>query len=152
MPATVDVKMSVSKSKTTKRAVVNSDTGPTPPGYNKNLRFKARLALAASSCALLLSWPTLALVCGIAAAWLLHQGTAFSVKNFKWRALSWLTVPACLAALAARNAALQIDQDKAYTVYLLVSLFGRGVEFTTGAFVAVVIAFAWTSPEQTKAE
>ena len=61
-------------------------------------------------------------------------------------------MPACLAALAARNAALQIDQDKAYTVYLLVSLFGRGVEFTTGAFVAVVIALAWTSPEQTKAE
>ena len=56
------------------------------------------------------------------------------------------------SVVAARNAALQIDQDKAYTVYLLVSLFGRGVEFTTGAFVAVVIAFAWTSPEQTKAE
>ena len=135
-----------------KRAVVNPDTGPTPPGYNKWLRQSARGALAASSCFLLLGNPSVAVVFAVGAAWFLQQGTAFSVKNFKWRALSWAVVPACFTAVSCRNAAASIDQDRGYTVYVLVSLFGRGVEFTTGAFVAVVIAFAWTSPEQTKAE
>lgn len=128
--------------------VVNPDTGPTPPGFNKNLRQSARYALAATSLALLSGMPQLASLFALAAAWCLQQGTAFSVKNFKWRALTWAVVPACLAASSLRNAASNIDQERGYTVYLLVSLGGRCVEFTTGGFVAIVVALAWTAPPE----
>ena len=58
-----------------RKQVVNSDTGPTPAGYNKWLRDCARIALAAASATLLGGWPQIALVASAIAAGLLQQGS-----------------------------------------------------------------------------
>ena len=58
-----------------RKKVVNPDTGETPQGYNKMLRDCARIALAASSAALLGGWPQIALVASAIAAGLLQQGS-----------------------------------------------------------------------------
>merc|ERR1712216_987491 len=81
-----------------RKKVVNPDTGETPEGYNKMLRDCARIALAGSSAALLGGLPQIALVASAIAAGLLQQGTTYSIKNWKWTAVSWCLLPACLTA------------------------------------------------------
>ena len=65
-----------------KRAVVNPDTGPTPPGYNKLLRQSARGALAASSCFLLLGNPSVAVVFAVALS--CFPGLSTSLRSSTW--------------------------------------------------------------------
>ena len=63
---------------------VNPDTGPTPEGYNKNLREWVRLLLVAIAVALVLDCPKFATLISIASIMVIQSGTIFSIKNWIW--------------------------------------------------------------------
>ena len=155
-----------------RKKVVNPDTGETPAGYNKMLRDGARIALAAASASLLGGWPQIALVASAIAAGLLQQGstqrpsninygddiasmrggdcpnagTTYSIKNWKWTAVSWCLLPACLTAWFLRSTAGMIDPDRGYSIYIIFVMVGRFTEFAAGSTVAMFLAFALAAP------
>lgn len=155
-----------------RKQVVNPDTGETPAGYNKMLRDGARIALAGSSATLLCGWPQVALVASAIAAGLLQQGspqrpsssndsddvasmawcdgpnagTTYSIKNWKWTAVSWCLLPACLTAWFLRSTAGMVDPDRGYSIYILLVMVGRFTEFAAGSTVAIFLAFALAAP------
>ena len=129
-----------------RKKVVNPDTGETPEGYNKMLRDCARIALAAASASLLGGWPQIALVASAIAAGLLQQGTTYSIKNWKWTAVSWCLLPACLTAWFLRSTAGMVDPDRGYSIYILLVMVGRFTEFAAGSTVAIFLAFALAAP------
>ena len=135
-----------------RKKVVNPDTGETPAGYNKMLRDGARIALAGSSAALLVGWPQIALVASAFAAGLLQQGTTYSIKNWKWTAVSWCLLPACLTAWFLRSTAGMIDPDRGYSIYILFVMVGRFTEFAAGSTVAIFLAFALAAPPDRSGE
>ena len=129
-----------------RKKVVNPDTGETPAGYNKMLRDCARIALAGASATLLLGWPQIALVASAIAAGLLQQGTTYSIKNWKWTAVWWCLLPACLTAWFLRSTAGMIDPDRGYSIYIIFVMVGRFTEFAAGSTVAIFLAFALAAP------
>ena len=135
-----------------RKKVVNPDTGETPEGYNKMLRDCARIALAAASATLLLGWPQIALVASAIAAGLLQQGTTYSIKNWKWTAVSWCLLPACLTAWFLRSTAGMIDPDRGYSIYIIFVMVGRFTEFAAGSTVAIFLAFALAAPPDKSGE
>ena len=135
-----------------RKKVVNPDTGETPAGYNKMLRDCARIALAAASATLLLGWPQIALVASAIAAGLLQQGTTYSIKNWKWTAVSWCLLPACLTAWFLRSTAGMIDPDRGYSIYIIFVMVGRFTEFAAGSTVAIFLAFALAAPPDKSGE
>ena len=135
-----------------RKKVVNPDTGDTPAGYNKMLRDCARIALAGASATLLLGWPQIALVASAIAAGLLQQGTTYSIKNWKWTAVSWCLLGACLTAWFLRSTAGMIDPDRGYSIYILFVMVGRFTEFAAGSTVAIFLAFALAAPPDKSGE
>ncbi len=135
-----------------RKKVVNPDTGDTPAGYNKMLRDCARIALAGASATLLLGWPQIALVASAIAAGLLQQGTTYSIKNWKWTAVSWCLLPACLTAWFLRSTAGMIDPDRGYSIYIIFVMVGRFTEFAAGSTVAIFLAFALAAPPNRSGE
>ena len=135
-----------------RKKVVNPDTGETSEGYNKMLRDCARIALAGSSAALLGGWPQIALVASAIAAGLLQQGTTYSIKNWKWTAVSWCLLPACLTAWFLRSTAGMVDPDRGYSIYILLVMVGRFTEFAAGSTVAIFLAFALAAPPDKSGE
>ena len=135
-----------------RKQVVNTDTGPTPAGYNKMLRDGARIALAAASATLLCGWPQIALVASAVAAGLLQQGTTYSIKNWKWTAVSWCLLPACITAWFLRSTAGMVDPDRGYSIYILLVMVGRFTEFAAGSTVALFLAFALAAPPDKSGE
>ena len=135
-----------------RKKVVNPDTGETPDGYNKMLRDCARIALAGASATLLLGWPQIALVASAIAAGLLQQGTTYSIKNWKWTAVSWCLLPACLTAWFLRSTAGMIDPDRGYSIYIIFVMVGRFTEFAAGSTVAIFLAFALAAPPDKSGE
>ena len=135
-----------------RKKVVNPDTGETPEGYNKMLRDGARIALAGASAALLVGWPQIALVASAIAAGLLQQGTTYSIKNWKWTAVSWCLLAACLTAWFLRSTAGMVDPDRGYSIYILLVMVGRFTEFAAGSTVAIFLAFALAAPPDKSGE
>ena len=135
-----------------RKKVVNPDTGETPEGYNKMLRDCARIALAAASASLLGGWPQVALVASAIAAGLLQQGTTYSIKNWKWTAVAWCAMPACLVAWFFRSTAGMVDPDRGYSIYILLVMVGRFTEFAAGSTVAIFLAFALAAPPDRSGE
>ena len=135
-----------------RKKVVNPDTGETPEGYNKMLRDGARLALAGASASLLCGWPQIALVASAIAAGLLQQGTTYSIKNWKWTAVSWCLLPACITAWFLRSTAGMVDPDRGYSIYILLVMVGRFTEFAAGSTVAIFLAFALAAPPDRSGE
>ena len=135
-----------------RKKVVNPDTGETPAGYNKMLRDGARIALAGASASLLCGWPQIALVASAIAAGLLQQETTYSIKNWKWTALSWCLLPACLTAWFLRSTAGMVDPDRGYSIYILLVMVGRFTEFAAGSTVAIFLAFALAAPPDKSGE
>ena len=135
-----------------RKKVVNPDTGETPAGYNKMLRDGARIALAGASASLLGGWPQIALVASAIAAGLLQQGTTYSIKNWKWTAVSWCLLPACLTAWFLRSTAGMIDPDRGYSIYIIFVMVGRFTEFAAGSTVAIFLAFALAAPPDKSGE
>ena len=135
-----------------RKKVVNPDTGETPAGYNKMLRDCARIALACASATLLIGLPQIALVASAIAAGLLQQGTTYSIKNWKWTAVSWCLLPACLTAWFLRSTAGMVDPDRGYSIYILLVMVGRFTEFAAGSTVAIFLAFALAAPPDRSGE
>ena len=135
-----------------RKKVVNPDMGETPAGYNKMLRDCARIALAGASAALLVGWPQIALVASAIAAGLLQQGTTYSIKNWKWTAVAWCAMPACLVAWFFRSTAGMVDPDRGYSIYILLVMVGRFTEFAAGSTVAIFLAFALAAPPDRSGE
>ena len=116
------------------------------------LRDCARIALAAASASLLCGWPQIALVASAIAAGLLQQGTTYSIKNWKWTAVSWCLLPACITAWFLRSTAGMIDPDRGYSIYILFVMVGRFTEFAAGSTVAIFLAFALAAPPDRSGE
>ena len=175
-----DRRRSSDKEVVQRKKVVNPDTGDTPAGYNKMLRDCARIALAGASAALLGGWPQIALVASAIAAGLLQQGsrlsvraaaitvttsrrcvgvsdvpnagTTYSIKNWKWTAVSWCLLPACITAWFLRSTAGMIDPDRGYSIYIIFVMVGRFTEFAAGSTVAIFLAFALAAPPDKSGE
>ena len=128
--------------------VVNPDTGPTAPGYNRGLREGSRFLIAAVGAFLWMGHPVTALCCTIASIVLLHQGTSLSVKNWKWRFVAWGSLPACGMACFLQNSLSLVDEEKAYIIHLLMRLTLDGIK-TYGSFLLwIIIGLAFLSKVQ----
>ena len=102
--------------------VVNPDTGPTAPGYNQSLREVSRILIAIVGVLLWLDHPKTALCATLGSIIMLHYGTSFSVKNWKWRFVAWGSLPECGIACFIHSSLSLVDEEKAYTIHLLMQL------------------------------
>ena len=123
-----------------KNRIVNPDTGPTAPGYNRGLREGSRLLIAAVGAFLWMGHPVTALCCTIASIVLLHQGTSLSVKNWKWRFVAWGSLPACGMACFLQSSLSLVDEEKAYETHLQMRLTLLWIE-SFGSFLLWIIIF-----------
>ena len=132
--------------------VVNPDTGPTAPGYNRGLREGSRFLLAAVGAFLWMNHPVTALCCTLGSIVMLHHGTAYSVKNLKWRAVAWGSLPACGVASFLHSSLSLVDEEKAYAIHLLMRLTLYGIETCWSALLWIIIGLSFLSKfeEQTK--
>ena len=81
-----------------------------------------------------------------------NAGTTYSIKNWKWTAVSWCLLPACLTAWFLRSTAGMIDPDRGYSIYILFVMVGRFTEFAAGSTVAIFLAFALAAPPDKSGE
>ena len=129
---------------------INPDTGRTPPGYNQSLRHESRIVLALVGVFLWLNYAILALCCAIFAVILLHLGTSYSYKNWKWRLVAWGNLLACGTACYLQSSISLVDEEKAYNVHLKMQLVLYGIETFWSVFLWIIIGITFL--ERTKAE
>ena len=103
------------------------------------------MLLAVTVVLLAIDWPVCACVSSVASVVTIHQGTALSLKNINWTLLSWPTFAVCLFAAFIQYSAQSIDEDKAYTLKFVVSMFGRGCELIWAAIMGLCLFNAWVS-------
>ena len=125
--------------------VANPDTGPTAPGYNRSLREVSRILIAAVGVFLWLDHPKTALCATLASIVALHYGTSFSIKNWKWRFVAWGSLPACGIACFIHSSLGLVDEEKAYTIHLLMRLALYGIETCWSVLLWIVIGLAFLS-------
>ena len=131
-------------------ADINPDTGHTPPGYNQGLRHESRIVLAVVGILLWLNYAVSALCCAIFAVILLHLGTSYSYKNWKWRFVAWGNLLVCGTACYLQSSINFVDEEKAYNVHLKMQLALYGIETFWSVFLWIIIGITFL--ERTKAE
>jgi len=75
-------------------------------------------------------------VCGIIT---IYHGTRYSIKNISWGTMIWLSLPASMWATFLRGILHEIDEDRAYSLYIILKLICRGTEFMFGFACAMVL-------------
>ena len=134
------------------RVVVNPDTGPTAPGFNQHLREGSRFLIAAVGVFLWMGQPFIALVLTIATIVMLHHGTSYSIKNWKWRFVAWGSLPACGIACFLQSSLGLVDEERAYILHLLMRLTLLGIETCWSVLLWIVIGLAFLSKNQEAAK
>lgn len=132
--------------------VINPDTGPTPPGYNKKLRDASRWCLAFVSFSLMTGYSRISIGFCIISITLLHMGTSYSTKNWKWRIASWLSLPLCTIAAILRYVIYMIDIERAYSIYIILKICLHFLEFMWGGMIFLVLMLAQASASVKKVQ
>ena len=135
-----------------KNRIVNPDTGPTAPGFNQGLREGSRYLIAAVGIFLWMDQPVAALSCTIASIVMLHHGTSYSLKNWKWRFVAWGSLPACGIACFLQSSLGLVDEERAYILHLLMRLTLLGIETCWSVLLWIVIGLAFLSKNQEAAK
>eukprot|EP00035_Acanthoeca_spectabilis_P021962 m.441177 g.441177 ORF g.441177 m.441177 type:complete len:147 (+) comp18626_c0_seq1:257-697(+) len=126
--------------------IVNPDTGPTPEGYNRELRSQALFALLMAGLGLVCGWPAVGLLGGAAAFATVQGGTKYSIKNVGAGMLSGSTVAASIVGMFLQWSVRMIDANRAYTLHVLMAIAANGVCFITGALVLFFVFLAYNNP------
>jgi len=118
-------------------------TRPTPPGYNKDLRDITKITLLISAFLLLAERSQLAFILSIIACWIIHNGTALSIKNWKWTGASWYSLVLSGSALFNHWCMSIVDQEKAYGMYIIFQIFAKGCELFGSVMLLLWLFLAW---------
>ena len=117
----------------------------TVPGYNKGLRDTTKLALLISALLLLCGRSLPSFFISMIACCAIHNGTFASVKNWQWTGASWFSLVCSGMASFNRWCMFIIDQEKAYSVYILFNIGARGCELCGGVTLLFWLFLAATS-------
>jgi hypothetical protein len=117
----------------------------TAPGYNKNLRDTTKLALLISAFLLLGGWTLPSFFLSMIACCVIHNGTFASIKNWQWTGASWFSLVCSGMASFDRWCMGIIDQEKAYSLYLMFYIGARGCELCGGVMLLFWLFLAVTS-------
>ena len=122
--------------------IMGHDEQNHPDGFNKNLRHLARVCLWANAFCLLCGFTVFASLSSAAAVFLLSKGTLASSKNLRWQFTCFFSMAVSFWAHALLWGASIIDKDRAYSLKMMLYIFGRGSGFTWGAFLVVFLFIA----------
>ena len=125
---------------------------PPPKGFNKSCRDWAKLLLALTCVSLLAGGDNkFATCCSAAAILLLKQGTIFSTKNWKWGILSVTSFGVSLTAACLYQGTTYVDEDKAYTLKILLWLAMKFLQTAWAVVLALFLYSAFTNETATAA-
>jgi hypothetical protein len=124
-----------------------------PKGFNKNCRDWAKLLLALTCVSLLAGGDNkFATCCSAAAILILKQGTIFSIKNWKWGILSVTSFGVSLTAACLYQGTTYVDEDKAYTLKILLWLAMKFLQTAWAVVLALFLYSAFTNETATTAQ
>ena len=111
-------------------------------GYNKGLRDLCRACLWATAALHMIGWPRPALIASLCAVVLIMKGTQESFKNMKWGFASWASLVCSIFASIMEHFLSVIDQERAYTLYMIVWLLERSTELIVAAMLGMLLFIA----------
>jgi hypothetical protein len=119
----------------------------TPPGFNKERRDLVRMFLSFVTIMLLSGHPLLACISSASAIVCLKEGTFSSTKNLKWMVLSCVSFGASLFSWILLNGADVVDEDKAYSLKILLWLTAKSMQACWGVTLALFLYSAATASQ-----
>ena len=128
-------------------AVNNATPTPTttPPGYNSGRRSIARYILWLVVLTLMSGKYLPSGILSALSIIILKEGTLFSGKNIKWMILSMISFLSSLIAYAFFRGSQQIDDERAYTLYITFWLASKSIQLIWGIVLGLFLFSAATS-------
>ena len=126
---------------------VNNATTPTttPPGYNSGRRSIARYILWLVVLTLMSGKYLPSGILSALSIIILKEGTLFSGKNIKWMILSLISFLSSVIAYALFRGSQQIDDERAYTLYITFWLASKSIQLIWGIVLGLFLFSAATS-------
>ena len=126
-------------------AVHNATTPTTPPGYNSGRRSIARYILWLVVLTLMSGKYLPSGLLSALSIIILKEGTLFSGKNIKWMILSMISFLSSVIAYAFFRGSQQIDDERAYTLYITFWLASKSIQLIWGMVLGLFLFSAATS-------
>ena len=114
----------------------------TPTGFNKRKRDTARLILCFVTGFLLIGQYIIACCFSAAAVLCLKEGELLSTKNMKWMILSAISFVVSLVLLNMEKGSDIIDDEKAYTLKILLWIAAKSIQCSWGAILGLFLISA----------
>ena len=123
----------------------------TPPGYNSGRRSIARYILWLVVLTLMSGKYLPSGLLSALSIIILKEGTLFSGKNLKWMILSMISFLSSLIAYAFFRGSQQIDDERAYTLYITFWLASKSIQLIWGIVLGLFLFSAATSDPSSSA-
>lgn len=119
-------------------------TTETSTGWNRKHRNATKILLVFTCCCLVAGNAHLAALISSALATVsMKQGTAMSIKNLKWLALSFISFLVSLVSAVLLSSATLIDEEKAYHFKMQLHFAGLISQKVWGGILALLLALAF---------
>jgi len=124
----------------------------TPKGFNSSRRGVARYILWFVVLSLMSGKYIWASIFSAMSIILLKEGTIFSGKNLKWMILSMISLVASLLAFCCYRGSTNIDEEKAYTLYIMLWMTAKSIQCIWGIILGLFLFSAATATATAETE